>query len=75
MDGLAGQFVGRSRKYAFDAIQIITCRKAVVGYQRGSSHDASHRMPRSKTLRAHIRTNLPLTAASTHASIEANIGR
>src|SRR6478752_1492833 len=73
--GLTSQLVRRAAEDALDAVEIVSRGKSIVRDQCAAAHDRSHGVPGLEDSRAHVRTSLPLTAASTHDSIEASIGR
>ena len=72
--GLASQFMSGAREYTGDAVKVVTRGKAVLRHECGTAYGTPHRLARAENYGCHDHVNLPDIAASTHSSIEANIG-
>ena len=73
--GLAGQLMRGPAEDTLDAVEIVAGGKSVVSHQRKPAYGQAHGVPCLENPGAHVCANLPLTAASTHDSIDASIGR
>src|SRR5262249_41436912 len=72
--GLTSQLVAGTTEYSCYAVEIVARRETVLRHERVAAHRASHRLASAENAGGRDHVSLPLTAASTHCSIEASMG-